>query len=126
MASRWSTCRGRCDSGRRRRSWTTASWWCRRSRGSASPSIRPRSSAGRLTETELLREAAQRLLLAGRQCGERINDGADMVGKDLRDEPAALGRQLNGDVAAVVAAPLPPPQAPRFEIVDDGRDVGSP
>src|SRR5215467_14620084 len=106
MASRWSTCRGRCDSGKKRRSSIAGSWSCRRSRDSASRST-------------------ERLLLAGRQRGKRLDDGADVVGKHLRDEPAPLGGQVNGDLPAIVPAALTPYQASRFEVVDDGRDVAA-
>src|SRR5262249_14843368 len=125
MASRWSTCRGRCDSGKKRRSSIAGSWSWRRRREWGSGSSRRRSSVTRLAEAELLREATERLLLAGRQRGKRLDDGADVVGKHLRDEPAPLGGQVNGDLPAIVPAALTPYQASRFEVVDDGRDVAA-
>src|SRR2546422_5658154 len=127
MASPWSTCRGRCGSTKRRRRSRMATSWCRRSRGSASPSTRRRSSVTRSADAaaQLLREPAELLLLGGSERGERLDDGRHVAGKDSGDEAAALGGEVDCHVTAIVTAPFAAHQTPTLEVVDDGRDVAT-
>src|SRR2546427_11457185 len=97
---------------------------CRRSRGSASPSTRRRSSATRSADAaaQLLREPAELLLLGGSERGERLDDGRHVAGKDSGDEAAALGGEVDCHVTAIVTAPVAAPQTPTLEACDGGRD----
>src|SRR5919204_6149835 len=125
MASPWNTCRGRCDYGKKPRSSSMGSSWCRPRPVSGSRSISRRSSVTRLAEPELPREAAERLLLGCSQRGERGRDRAHVAGEDLRDESPPLGREVHRHVASIVVSPLAPHEAPPLEVVDDGRDVAA-
>src|SRR2546421_11311232 len=104
-----------------------ATWWCRRSRGSASPSTRRRSSATRSADAaaQLLREPAELLLLGGGERGERLADGRHVAGKDSGDEAAALGGEADCHVTAIVAPPFGAHQTPTLEVFEHGRDVAT-